>query len=248
MKYTDEQIRADWAEVPLDDAAAVLRKGHELYPDTVLASSFGLEDVALIYLTSQQGIRPRVISLDTGRLPEETYQCAEDLRERTGAEIQWMFPERKAVEELERKKGLYSFRESVENRLECCGIRKVEPLGRALEGRDAWVTGQRREQSVTRRTLNTVEIDDRHGGIVKLNPLASWTLTRVWDYVKTEKIPYNVLHDRGYPSIGCAPCTRAVKPGEDQRAGRWWWEQPEHKECGLHIKMVDGKPVALRDS
>jgi phosphoadenosine phosphosulfate reductase len=141
------------------------------------------------------------------------------------------------VEGLERTKGLFSFRESVENRKECCAIRKVEPLGRALEGMKAWVTGLRREQSVTRSDLRVVEEDPAHGGILKINPLADWTLEDTWAYVRTHGVPYNRLHDQGYPSIGCAPCTRAVRPDEDSRAGRWWWEQPEHKECGLHLDI-----------
>jgi phosphoadenosine phosphosulfate reductase len=128
----------------------------------------------------------------------------------------------------------------VGNRRECCGIRKVEPLGRALAGLDAWITGQRREQNVTRGELSVLELDEGHGGIVKINPLALWNLEDVRAYVKKHKLPYNRLHDRGYPSVGCAPCTRAVQPGEDERAGRWWWERPDHKECGLHIDFSQG--------
>ena len=203
----------------------------EYYPHIKLASSFGLEDVALIDMISKLSPRIGVFTLDTGRLNEETYEVMDRIRARYDIEIESYFPDRAKVEALERAKGFYSFRQSVENRKECCGIRKIEPLGRALAGLKAWVTGLRREQSVTRSGVQQIEKDET---IIKINPLADWTLEQVWDYVKKNQVPYNRLHDRGYPSIGCAPCTRAVKPGEDARAGRWWWENSEHKECGLH--------------
>jgi phosphoadenosine phosphosulfate reductase len=205
------------------------------HPHIALASSFSMEDIALIAMMTE--IRPdaRVFALDTGRLNEETYEVAEAIRSTLGVRIEWHFPDRAAVEELEREKGLYSFRESLENRHECCRIRKVEPLGRALAGLSAWVTGQRRGQSVTRGELSVVEIDRGNGGLLKLNPLAAWTGEQVASFLRDRNLPYNRLHDAGYPSIGCAPCTRAVMPGEDPRAGRWWWERPEHKECGLHL-------------
>src|SRR3989338_1140915 len=206
----------------------------EYYPHIKLASSFGLEDVALIDMISKLSPRIGVFTLDTGRLNEETYEVMDRIRARYDIEIESYFPDRAKVEALERAKGFYSFRQSVENRKECCGIRKVEPLGRALAGLKAWVTGLRREQSVTRSAVEQIEADEAHPGLVKINPLADWTLEQVWDYVKKNQVPYNQLHDRGYPSIGCAPCTRAVKPGEDIRAWRWWWENSEHKECGLH--------------
>ncbi len=234
-----------WKDVDLSDAKEVLHHAFDLYhPRISIASSFGLEDVSLIDMAAS--IRPdfRVFALDTGRLNEETYECAEKIMERYGISIEWYFPKTESVQELERTKGMFSFRESVENRRECCGIRKVEPLNRALNNLDAWITGQRREQSLTRSGLNVVEVDKSHGGIAKINPLSDWTLDDVWSYVRRNELPYNRLHDAGYPSIGCAPCTRAIKPGEDQRAGRWWWEHPEHKECGLHINESEtGKDV-----
>jgi phosphoadenosine phosphosulfate reductase len=212
----------------------------DFHPDVAVASSFSMEDVALVAMTA--AIRPdaRVFALDTGRLNEETYEAAEAVRLRLGIRIEWYVPDGAAVESLEREKGLYSFRESLEGRRECCRIRKVEPLRRALSGLRAWITGQRREQSVTRAALPVVEVDAAHGGILKLNPLADWTWKQVRDYVREQGLPYNRLHDAGYPSIGCAPCTRAVLPGEDSRAGRWWWERPEHKECGLHAGGTGG--------
>jgi phosphoadenosine phosphosulfate reductase len=208
----------------------------EYHPEIALASSFSKEDIVLIALMAR--IRPdtRVFALDTGRLHEETYEAAEAVREKLGIRIEWHFPDRAAVEGFERSKGLYSFRESLENRQECCRIRKVEPLSRALSGLRAWVTGQRREQGQTRAALHVFEIDDAHGGILKLNPLADWTGERVELFLRVRGLPYNRLHDQGYPSIGCTLCTRAVATGEDPRAGRWWWERPEHKECGLHAR------------
>ena len=199
-----------------------------------LASSFGAEDVVLIDMLVTLDPQARVFTLDTGRLNEETYEVMERVRERYKISIESYFPDAAKVEALERSKGFYSFRDSVENRKECCGIRKVEPLGRALKGLSAWITGLRREQSVTRAEVEKVEADTAHPGLFKINPLADWTEKQVWEYIKTNKVPYNRLHDAGYPSVGCAPCTRAVAPGEDIRAGRWWWENPEHKECGLH--------------
>jgi len=197
------------------------------------ASSFGAEDVALIDIISRVAPELRMFTLDTGRLHDETYDVMERVRTRYELPILSYFPDREAVEKLEREKGYYSFRESIENRKECCGIRKVVPLKRALSGLRAWMTGLRREQSVTRTEMQALEWDEGNG-IAKVNPLIDWSEQQVWDYIKTNNVPYNALHDSGFPSIGCAPCTRAVKPGEDVRAGRWWWENPENKECGLH--------------
>ena len=204
-------------------------------PRLVLASSFGVEDVALIDMLSKLQPPTKIITLDTGRLPEETYEVMERIRKRYNVSVESYFPERDAVEQLEREKGFYSFRRSIEERKFCCNVRKVEPLGRALAGFDAWITGLRREQAATRTGVDVVEIDAAHGSMIKLNPLAYWTEQQVWTYVREHNVPYNALHDRGYPSIGCAPCTRAIQPGEDIRAGRWWWENPTTKECGLHV-------------
>ena len=204
-------------------------------PRIALASSFGAEDVVLIDLLMELDPRARVFTLDTGRLHSETYALAQALRDRYGLAIEVYFPRTEAVEAMVRAHGVNLFYASVENRKLCCGVRKVEPLDRALEGLDAWITGLRREQAVTRGRVRKVEIDADHGGIVKLNPLADWSWDRVWGYIRDRAVPYNALHDAGFPSIGCAPCTRAVRPGEDLRAGRWWWEQDAAaKECGLH--------------
>ncbi len=202
-----------------------------------LACSFGAEDVALVDIVArhQLGIVPFV--LDSGRLHQETYDVMDRFRSQYGIEFETYFPNTQTVEQLLNAKGPNSFYESIENRKECCYIRKVEPLNRALAGRDGWVTGLRREQAVTRASLPKIEIDGSHAGIVKLNPLADWAEAQVWDYIKRHDVPYNALHDRGFPSIGCAPCTRAIELGEDIRAGRWWWEAPEQKECGLHLRI-----------
>lgn len=202
----------------------------------VIASSFGAEDVVLIDLARQHAPSLRLFTLDTGRLPPETYELMDVIRKRYGLEIETFFPERERVEALESSQGYFSFKKSIEARKECCAIRKVEPLKRALAGRQAWVTGLRREQSVTRTGVEVAELDKDHGGLIKLNPLASWSAKQVWSYIRDNGVPYNALHDRGYPSIGCAPCTRAVKPYEDERAGRWWWESADNRECGLHVR------------
>jgi phosphoadenosine phosphosulfate reductase len=205
----------------------------EFHPDIALAASF--ENTVLIDMMRR--IRPdiRVFSIDTGRLPEETFQCAADAERRFGIRVEWFVPERADVEGLVNEKGVYSFRESLETRRHCCHIRKVEPLERGLRGLRAWITGLRRDEAETRRELPLVERDAAHGGIAKINPLAHWTNQQVLDYTRQHKLPYNRLFERGYTSIGCACCTRPIEPGEDPRAGRWWWEAPEHKECGLHV-------------
>ena len=224
------------AELPADAKAEdILRGGIEAAGGPVsLACSFSLEDVAIIDIAQKAGLSLGVFALDTGRLNEETYEVAEALVERYRLKIDWYFPRHEAVEKLEREKGLFSFRESLENRLECCQIRKVEPLGRALKGLSGWVTGMRREQSPTRSLLSAIERDELNGGILKINPLINWSEATLNAYVASRKLPQNRLFSQGYCSIGCAPCTRALQEGEDCRAGRWWWENPEKKECGLH--------------
>jgi phosphoadenosine phosphosulfate reductase len=215
--------------------AEILRTGIEIAAGPVsLACSFSLEDVAIIDLAHKAGLQLGVFALDTGRLNEETYEVADALTERYRLKIDWYFPRHDEVERLEREKGLFFFRESLDNRHECCNIRKVEPLSRALKGLSGWVTGMRREQSPTRTDLKTIERDELHGGILKINPLIEWTEEQLLGYAAEQRLPQNRLYSQGYRSIGCAPCTRAVQPGENARAGRWWWEDPEHKECGLH--------------
>lgn len=199
-----------------------------------IASSFGAEDVVLIDMAARIDPGVRVFTLDTGRLPEETYDVMNRIRQRYAIEFEVAIPDTARLEELLRTKGPYSFYNSVEDRRECCLVRKVEPLSRALSNVDAWVTGLRRAQSVTRSALETCELDLSNGGKLKISPLANWSEDDVWNHVRQNNVPFNALHEMGYPSIGCGPCTRAVKPGEDVRAGRWWWERPDDKECGLH--------------
>jgi phosphoadenosine phosphosulfate reductase len=199
-----------------------------------LACSFSAEDVVIIDMAKESGLDIGIFALDTGRLNEETYEVADAITDRYRVKIDWFFPQHAAVEKLEREKGLFSFRESLDNRHECCHIRKVEPLSRALHGLSGWITGLRRCQSVTRAELRPIEVDELNGGMLKINPLLEWDDEQVWAYAKERGVPTNRLHRQGYPSIGCAPCTRPVAPGEHPRAGRWWWENPEHKECGLH--------------
>ena len=226
-------------------AAEVVRWAVERFGGKLgIASSFSIEDCVVIDLAVKAARQVpngtvRVFALDTGRLPDETYLTAERVLMKYDLKIEWYFPQHDAVENLIRSKGLYSFRDSLDNRHECCGIRKVEPLGRALSGLDAWMTGLRNEQSVTRNETPEVEIDAAHHGMVKVNPIVRWSMAELRAYANEHKVPIHPLHDRGYPSIGCAPCTRAVQPGEHPRAGRWWWENPESKECGIHLPVAE---------
>ena len=207
-------------------------------PRIALACSFQAEESVLIDLMHRvRGSDFRVFTLDTGRLNQETYDCMDAMRERYGIQIEVFFPDSEGVEKMVRENGLNLFYNSVELRKLCCGVRKVEPLNRALKGVDAWMTGLRREQAVTRADVRRIELDESHGNIIKINPLVDWSYDDVWNYIRKNSVPYNRLHKQGYPSIGCAPCTRAVKPGEDLRAGRWWWENPNAKECGLHMNL-----------
>lgn len=206
------------------------------YPGKVVfTTSFGYEDQVITDLIFNNDLPVRVVTLDTGRMFEETYKVFRSTIEKYGKKIHVYFPPADKVETLLNEKGPFSFYESVENRKECCHIRKVIPLKRALEGHAVWITGLRADQSANRSSLPEFEWDEINR-IIKYNPLIDWNLEQVKQFVRENQIPYNVLHDRGYVSIGCEPCTRAVKPGEDFRAGRWWWEQNTGKECGLHEK------------
>ena len=205
-------------------------------PKLALACSFQAEESVLIDMMHRmRGADFRIFTLDTGRLNQETYDCMDAIRQRYGVSVEVYFPDAEKVQNMVRSHGLNLFYNSVELRKLCCGIRKVEPLKRALKELNAWMTGLRREQAVTRSEVRKIELDKEHGQIVKINPLVDWSYDQVWKYIREHKVPYNRLHNQGYPSIGCAPCTRAVKPGEDLRAGRWWWENPDTKECGLHV-------------
>ncbi|MCD4745784.1 MAG: phosphoadenylyl-sulfate reductase [Bacteroidales bacterium] len=197
------------------------------------SSSLGAEDQVLTEMIASINSTVRIFTLDTGRLFPETYDLIQKTNSRYKINIEIFFPNAKNVENMVNHKGINLFYESIENRKLCCHTRKIEPLQRAFKGLDAWICGLRKEQSVTRTDCKLIEWD-KQNQIIKVNPLIDWTDNMVWDYIKQKNIPYNILHDKGFPSIGCQPCTRAIKQGDDIRSGRWWWEQPEYKECGLH--------------
>jgi phosphoadenosine phosphosulfate reductase len=210
-------------------------------PRLGISTAFQIDGVALIDMAYNLDPEIRVFSVDTGRLPDETHELIARLRDRyPGLNLEVVEPDAEHVRRMVGAKGLDLFRESVENRLLCCNVRKVQPLNKHLAKLDAWITGLRRDQWATRTNIRKVEIDHDHGAIVKLNPLAEWTKDEVWDYVREHDVPYHSLYDRGYTSIGCAPCTRAVEPGEAERAGRWWWETNAPKECGIHCAIETG--------
>ncbi|CAN5141824.1 phosphoadenylyl-sulfate reductase [soil metagenome] len=213
------------------------------FSPAVFASSLAAEDMVLTDLILRAKLPIGIFTLETGRLHAETLGMLDRIKETYACEVTPYRPEPQAIDAYVKQNGLNAFYESVDMRKECCRIRKVEPLNRALAGNKAWITGQRRAQSTTRAELHVQELDEAHG-MVKFNPLADWSEQDVWHYIRSNNVPYNPLHDKGFPSIGCEPCTRAVQPGEDVRAGRWWWENPESKECGLHV--VDGKLIRIK--
>lgn len=205
------------------------------FSPAVFANSLGAEDMVLTDLILKHKLPITVFSLDTGRLPPETYDLMAAVDKHYGVKLKVYFPQSEEVESYVRNHGINAFYESVTLRKACCYARKVEPLKRALAGKRAWITGLRAQQAATREGLPVREYDEGNG-LEKFNPLADWSEKEVWTYLKQNNVPYNALHEKFYPSIGCAPCTRAISPGEDVRAGRWWWEAPESKECGLHVK------------
>jgi phosphoadenosine phosphosulfate reductase len=202
------------------------------------STSMGAEDQVILHMIAGIDKSAAVFTLDTGRLFPETYDLIDISSKKYDIPIRIYFPDTKQVEEMVNEKGINLFYESIENRKLCCQIRKIEPLKRAFAGLDAWICGLRREQSVTRNNSNMFEWDEKFG-LIKINPLINWTEEQLWDFIERNHVPYNKLHNKGFPSIGCQPCTRAVGPGEDLRAGRWWWENPETKECGLHISRIN---------
>lgn len=217
------------------DALALLRAIVAEHGEVTFANSLGAEDMVLADLILSEKLPIEIFSLDTGRLPAETYTLMGEVEQHYGTRLKVFFPDGNAVEQYVRNNGINAFYDSVELRKGCCYIRKVEPLRRALAGKKAWITGMRAGQSATRTDLPLREFDAGNG-LEKYNPLADWSEQEVWAYIRIFSVPYNALHDQFYPSIGCAPCTRAIAVGEDVRAGRWWWEHPDSKECGLHVK------------
>ncbi len=228
------ELSASVATRILAAKALLAEIAHNFAPAT-FANSLGAEDMVLTDLILKSRLPITIFSLDTGRLPPETYDLIGAVDKHYGHRLTIFFPRADDVETYVRNQGINAFHDSVTLRKACCAIRKVEPLQRALAGKRAWITGQRAQQAATRDGLPLREYDASNG-LEKFNPLAEWSEKEIWTYIKQNAVPYNALHDRFYPSIGCAPCTRAVALGEDVRAGRWWWESPESKECGLHVK------------
>jgi phosphoadenosine phosphosulfate reductase len=218
-------------------AAVLLERIQDEFSPATLASSLGAEDMVLTHLVAKYAPGISIFSLDTGRLNPETHDLLAKVQETYGPNVlvKVFYPQADAIQYYVQANGINAFYHSVELRKACCGIRKVEPLQRALAGNKAWITGMRRQQAVNRANMAVQEFDADHG-LAKFNPLADWTEKEVWEYIHSNGIPYNALHDKHYPSIGCAPCTRAISVGEDIRAGRWWWEDEAAKECGLHVK------------
>ena len=225
----------------IEASLAILTSSVQDFASVTFANSLGAEDMVLTDLISKNRLNISMFSLDTGRLPKETYDLIQEVEQRYSLPLQVYFPNHTLIEEYVSQHGINGFYDSVENRKGCCFVRKVEPLRRALKDKDAWITGMRRDQAVTRGTLQAAAFD-ADNGLQKFNPLLDWTDKDVWAYIRQFDVPYNKLHDQFYPSLGCAPCTRSVTPGEDIRAGRWWWEDPASKECGLHVTRRN--PVA----
>jgi len=232
-KFTAEQIQQ--LNENLKTPQEVLKWSLDnLHPRIAMASSFGAEDVVVIDMIMKINPKARIFTLDTGRLNQETYDVMDEIRKKYSMNIEVMFPDQNETEQMVRVNGMNLFYHSIGNRKLCCGIRKVHPLNKMLSTLDGWITGLRADQTEVRLKANRLEFDEQHNGIIKINPIIEWTWEQTWDYIKKNNIPYNKLHDRGFPSIGCEPCTRAIKPGEPLRAGRWWWESDSQKECGLH--------------
>ena len=198
-----------------------------------LSSSLSIEDQVLTDLIVKTDKSTRIFTLDTGRLFPETYSLIDKTNLTYGIHLEVMFPDYQEVEKMVKEEGINLFYKGIDQRKACCRVRKLDPLKRAFQGLEVWICGLRKEQSITRQAVQLIEWDENNG-LIKLNPLIHFTEDQVWDYIKKNHVPYNKLHDQGFPSIGCQPCTRAIQPGEDIRAGRWWWENPDQKECGLH--------------
>jgi len=233
VRRTARALRGAGPEAILQWATGVFAAGR-----VALCTSLQVDSLVLLDMAVRIAPSIRILTLDTGRLPEETYSLIDTVRERYAVGIEVVVPDTNELQDLVRQHGLNPFYKSVDLRLACCDVRKGRPLARALQGLDAWITGVRREQSSTRAQVEVIELDHEHPGVIKLNPLAHWTDDQVWAYARAHDVPLHPLYAHGYTSIGCAPCTRPIGPGEDVRAGRWWWEHSDvPKECGLHMNM-----------
>ncbi|MBM3949245.1 MAG: phosphoadenylyl-sulfate reductase [SAR202 cluster bacterium] len=236
---TAEEVKALAAQFEAKSAEDLIRWTFDTFGGrAAFCTSFQAEGMAILDMLHEVDPSARVFTIDTGRLPQETYDLIDRARERYGMAIEVYYPDHEELASMVAKHGINPFYRSYSLRLLCCELRKVHPLSRVLKDLDAWVTGLMRTQSSTRAETQKIERDEVHGGIIKVNPLADWDSSRVWDYLRANNVPYNALYDRGYTSIGCAPCTRAIGPGEDPRAGRWWWEKGMPKECGIHPAIV----------
>lgn len=234
VRFTQEQVDELNSKIRTTEEALKWASDN-LHPNVAKASSFGAEDTVVMDIMLKINPEFRFFTLDTGRLPQETYDIIDIVRKKYNISVEVLFPDANEVKEMVNQKGMNLFYDSVENRKLCCEIRKVHPMNKMLETLDGWITGLRRDQTKIRENVSIFQLDQGHGGILKINPIIDWTWDQIQEYIKKNNLPYNSLLDKGYSSIGCEPCTRAIKPGEDLRAGRWWWEQGEHKECGLHI-------------
>ena len=236
MKFSEEDVKNLNREFERSSPEDILAwASANLGRSVALATSFQVQGMVLVDMFAKANPEARIFTLDTGRLHSHTYEAMERTREKYGINIEVLFPDRDEVEEMVTSRGVNLFYKSVENRRLCCQVRKTNPLNGYLKTLDAWITSIRADQTAQRAESSKFEIDYLHGRMLKINPMLDWTTEQVWDYVRKNDVPYNKLHDMGYPSIGCAPCTRAVEEGEDPRAGRWWWEQGSDKECGIHF-------------
>ncbi|MDH3695869.1 MAG: phosphoadenylyl-sulfate reductase [Nitrosopumilus sp.] len=233
-KFTQEQVDDLNSRIKTTEEALQWASDN-LHPKVAKASSFGAEDAVVMDIMLKINPKFRFFTLDTGRLPQETYDIMDVVRKKYNITIEVLFPDTKEVENMVKEKGVNLFYESVDNRKLCCEIRKVHPMNKMLSTMDGWITGLRHDQTKIRENVTIFQLDHGHGEILKINPIIDWTWDQIQEYIKKNDLPYNGLLDKGYPSIGCEPCTRPIKLGEDLRTGRWWWEQGEHKECGLHI-------------
>ena len=236
MKFSEEDVKKLNREFERSSPEEILAWASEnLGRSVALATSFQIQGMVLVDMFAKTDPGARIFTLDTGRLHSHTYEVMDRTREKYDISIEVLFPDTAEVEEMVRERGVNLFRKSIENRRLCCQVRKTNPLNGYLKTLDAWITSIRADQTEQRSDSSRFEIDYLHGGMLKINPILDWTTDQVWDYVRKNDVPYNKLHDMGYPSIGCDPCTRAVEEGEDPRAGRWWWEQGSDKECGIHF-------------
>ena len=236
MEFSETEVQLWYQQLENKPAAEILEFAlQRFHPKLAIAHSMQIEDMVVLDIAWKIQPNVRVFTLDTGRLHQETYDMIDWIGDRYGIPIEILFPDSAEVEAMVRAKGMNLFYESLENRHECCGVRKVHPLRKHLAQLDGWITGLRRDQWNTRASVPVVEIDTANGGILKFNPIAQWTYQQIDDYVKANRLPAHALYAKGFTSIGCLPCTRATQPGENPRAGRWWWEEDSKKECGLHV-------------